>query len=371
MATWRILGDKVVPEQALLADGEAILSGIEPGAFRAGRKPGEGPSGPGGLIGMGPVQPAAPESLSSFTAVGFGRPLMIDIRHVYSGTVGVEGLFREKSADTAVVSGVKEWSEFKATARALNWIAEGTKKRMPLPRPSALSAGSALVCYQRAVVTSQLLVSFELAASGQKAGVGQFLSKAFERAAGIPLFMPYSGALLAASQLLPATFDLLSRITSRGSDWEAHEELNFGHPGTEDADAGFRLVASSRLPADRMRFKAGAGLIDASGNPYSGDEPYIIIGIDGAPQKSLESFTPTVASAEILRRFKLGENGDSPIDGLLDLMTIVSDVKFREEAMRAKEELDDLAPGEPAHAKAKARFDALVKNIVTKQLRPA
>jgi hypothetical protein len=368
MATWRILGDKVVPEQQLLANATEILGGIEAGAFRAGRAPGEGPAG---LVAMGSVQPSTPEQLSNFTAVGFGRPLMIDIRHVYSGNVGVEGLFGEKSADTAVVSGVKDWSEFKATARALNWIAEGTRKRMSLSRPSALAAGSALVCYQRAVVTSQLRVSFELAASGQNRGVGQFLAKAFERAAGIPLFMPYAGALLAASQLLPASFDLLQRVTSRGTDWGESEDLNFGHPGTEDADAGFRLIASPGFPADKLRFKAGTGLVDSSGNAFSGSEPYIIIGIDGAPQKNLESFTPAVASAEILRRFKLGENGDSPIDDLLDLMTLISDVKFREEAMRAKEELEDLEPGEPAHAKAKARFDALVKNIVTKQLRPA
>jgi hypothetical protein len=366
MATWRILGDKVVPEQQLLANASEILSGIEPGAFRAGRAPGEG-----GLVGMGPVEPATPESLANFTAVGFGRPLMIDIRHVYTGHVGVEGLFGEKSADTAVVSGVKDWSEFKATARALNWIAEGTRKRMSLSRPSALAAGSALVCYQRAVVTSQLRVSFELAASGQNAGVGQFLAKAFERAAGIPLFMPYAGALLAASQLLPASFDLLQRVTSRPTDWGESEDLNFGHPGTEDADAGFRLIASPGFPADKLRFKAGTGLVDSSGNAFAGPEPYIIIGIDGAPQKTLESFTPTVASAELLRRFKLGEQGDGPIDDLLDLMTIVSDVKFRDQAMRAKEELEDLDADDPARPKVQARYDALVKNIMTKQLRPA
>ena len=179
----------------------------------------------------------------------------------------------------------------------------------------------------------------------------------------------HAGALLAAGQILPAAGKLLSSITSGNSQWDATEELSFGVAGFANADAGFRVIASANSGLEGMRFRSGSGLIDTDNRPYAGDQPYIVIAIDGAAQPELEDFTAMVTSSEVMKRFRLGETGQQPmIDDLVDLMTIISDVKFREEALELKGKMSDMSA--PDKAKAKERFDALVKNIMKKELRP-
>jgi hypothetical protein len=41
----------------------------------------------------------------------------------------------------------------------------------------------------------------------------------------------------------------------------------------------------------------------AAGTLYDGDEPYVVISLDGAPRPNLEHFAPTVAAAGVLKQF--------------------------------------------------------------------
>ena len=182
--------------------------------------------------------------------------------------------------------------------------------------------------------------------------------------------LPYAGVLLAAGQIVPAVGKLLGAISGGTSSWSQSDDLNFGLAGFPDADAGFRVIANVDTPFAGFRFKQGTGLVDATGGPYAGDEPYVVIGVDGAANGELEVFTSTVVSAELMKRFHQSEQGvGGIIDDIIDLTTIISDVKFREEANKVKKQIEAADAAEKP--KLKERFDALVKNIVKPELRPS
>ncbi|AHE54513.1 hypothetical protein [Sphingomonas sanxanigenens] len=370
MAIYRVLGEQLVAETEFSAKGADLVRSLN--ASLAG-----GDAGPEIMLDDGSpfafaAKPAAAATAATtgFTPVRFGSPVAIDIRHVYTGKVGDDGGFLSGgTGDIAVVSGVKTWGAFQASARALNWIAPKKGKKSNLGKPGALRDGTPIIAYQKAIATRQLTVTVELSSAPRDKNILDHLASAFTAAAGIPLFMPYSGALLAAGQLLPAAGKLLESISGSHRQWDASEDLNFGLAGTEDADAGFRVIADANAGLEGLRFDAKKGLIDAAGQSYSGDQPYIVIAVDGAPQTELEAFTPAVTSAEVLKRFRMGQTGQSPIiDDLTDLMTIISDVKFRGQAMDLKEKIADLTGADKD--KAQAQYDALVKNIMKKELKP-
>ncbi|WP_421020782.1 hypothetical protein, partial [Klebsiella pneumoniae] len=69
------------------------------------------------------------------------------------------------------------------------------------------------------------------------------LGGAFTAAAGVPLFLPYAGALLAAGQLVPLAGSLIDAIGARSPGWHQSAELSFDLPGYAPVAADFRLVA--------------------------------------------------------------------------------------------------------------------------------
>jgi hypothetical protein len=370
MAVFRVLGEQLVSENEFIAKGADIVRGM--------RAAGEG-SDPGPTIRLADDQAfsfdvvpvAGGAAVTPFTPVSFGSPLTIDIRHVWSGGVGTKNGFLGggSAGDIAVVSGVKDWSAFKASARALNWVAPRTGKQAIVRLPGALQDGTRIIAYQKAIASKQLTITVELAAAPRENDIFDRLGSAFSAAAGVPLMLPYAGALLAAGQIVPAVGKLLGAITRGESSWSQSEDLNFGVAGTADADAGFRVIAAASANFAGLRFKAGTGLVDANGQAFAGTDPYVVIAVDGTPASDLEAFTPTVVSAELMRRFHQSESGAGGIiDDLLDLTTIISDVKFREEAMKVREQMA-ANPGDKA--KLQPRFDALVKNIVKAELKPA
>lgn len=367
MTVFRVLGDHLISENEFAAKAPAIVRHVE--NAKAGGQP-----GPEIMLESGDPfafkAPAVGGAESGFTPIKYGSPLLVDIRYAYSGNVGENSSILHGTGDIAVISGVKNWSAFKASARGLNWVAPKRGKRQLLAKPGALSDGCTLIAYQKAIATKQVQIGVELASASSGDPLTKVLGGAFTAAAGIPLFMPYAGALLAAGQIIPAVGKLLQAITEKRVQWQANEDLNFGIAGMNDADAGFRVIAHADPELERLRFDPAHGLVDADGHPYLGDQPYVVVAVDGASQTELENFTPMVASAEMLQRFKLSETGQSSgIDDLLDLMTIISDVKFRNEALGVKQKITaDLSADEKK--KLQDRYDALVKNIIKSELKP-
>jgi hypothetical protein len=151
-------------------------------------------------------------------------------------------------------------------------------------------------------------------------------------------------------------------------EWVQSEELNFGLAGTAPADAGFRVTARGTAGFENRRFEAGTGLIGPDDRAYTGDDPYVVIALDGPCAPDLADFTASIAGAGLMQRFQMSQSGQSgTTDGIPDLTTIISDVKFRDEAITLKQKMRDMSPAD--RAKAQPQLDALIKNIVKCELR--
>ena len=306
---------------------------------------------------------------TGFTPIGKGLPLSVMIRHVYTGR-HPETDFFGRTADIAVVSGVRDFDVFSATARALNFVQESVEPCSHLRTPGAFTDGTALVAYSPAVLADSITLTIELAAAKFPQGFISSLSGAFSALAGIPILMPYAGWLIGSGQIMKLAGDIGHALMD-GPVFSITEPLNFDLPGTVPACADFRVLANPRLRADLFKYKDGVGLVDLDGQRYAGEEPYVVVSLDGRKNDKLAKFAPTVASAAVLQRFFQVKDGQQAvIDTLVEGLRLASDMKYRRQA----EELS----AEIAATKGDAeKLDALVKelkavrdNILTPALKP-
>ncbi len=225
MAVYRIFGEHLISEGEFAVKGAEVTRLVAAGS-------GAQPSitlDNGGVLSFAAVDVGQGDAVA-FPAVAYGKPMTIDIRSVYTGNVGSKSLF-DGTGDIAVVSGVKDWSSVKASARGLNFVASKTGRHALLAGPDALSDGTRLVAYQKAVATAQVVASFEIVAAPPDPVLLTKLGGAFTAAAGVPLFLPYAGALLAAGQLVPLAGSLIDAIGARSPGWHQSAELSFDLPG--------------------------------------------------------------------------------------------------------------------------------------------
>ncbi|WP_147283710.1 hypothetical protein [Bosea caraganae] len=314
---------------------------------------------------------AETETKTPFNPIGFGLPLTVMIRHVYTGCFPESGFFSGGDGDVAVVSGVKDFDVFAASARALNLIAKNQKAGAHLHGPSAFSEGTTLVTYSPAVLAKSITLTVELAVATFPAAFVASVASAFSSLAGLPILMPYAGYLLGAGQLVKIGGDLGHSLLDKPV-FSVTEPLNFNLPGAEPARADFRVLSKGLLQADRYDYVDGKGLIDrASRRPYDGAEPYIVISLDGAADKRLEKFAPTVASAEILQRFfQMKDNQQAVIESFVEGMRLVSDLKYRDQAVGLQAEIAAAEEGSPERKELEKRLVAVAKNISNLTLKP-
>ncbi|SFG11684.1 hypothetical protein SAMN05518801_107213 [Novosphingobium sp. CF614] len=367
MASYRIFGESLVSEDEFARKGREILQLAS--APRESGLPSVTLDDKAVLspFSFAPDMAAAP---IEFPPVGFGKPMTIDIRSVYTGHVGSRP-FLSRTGDIAVVSGVKNWSEYNATARALNWVKKKTGKRALLAGPSAVQEGTRVVAYQKAIATSQLIATFEIVAAPPEDDVLDEIGAAFSAAAGVPLFLPYAGALIAAGQIVPLAGKLMDALTGGPSPWSQTEELTVDLPGYPPLAADFRVVAPATSNLHGLKYKPNVGLMKADGSLYDGDEPYVVIAIYGGERVELEGFTPAVMAADMARRFYPSKTGvGAAIGDVMEIAQVASDWKYRGEALKLKPKIDALGQDDPERAKLQTRYDALVANISNTDLTP-
>jgi hypothetical protein len=184
---------------------------------------------------------------TEFSRIGYGLPLTILIRDVYTGEHPHTGFFGGDS-DLAIVSGVKNYDVFNASTRALNFVCQGQKPRSLLRRPAAFGERSALVAYSPAIMTDSLTVSFELAVATFPQEFVNSISAAFNTMAGIPMLLPYAGYLLGAGQLLKLAGNAGHALFD-GIRFTVSDSINFDVPGSIPAIADFRILTGSNFDA--------------------------------------------------------------------------------------------------------------------------
>ena len=367
MAVYRIFGEHLVSETEFAQKGTEItrMAAAPPDAAH--------PSitlANDAVLSMQTIKPAAGPDLIQFPPVAFGQPMTVDIRSAYTGAVGSKSFF-DGTGDIAMVSGVKNWSSFNASARALNFVQKKLGRHGMLKGPNAIEDGTRIVAYEKAVATSQIITTYEIVAAPPDDGLLAKLGGAFSAAAGIPLFMPYAGALLAAGQLVPVVGKLIDALSGQTQRWSESADLTFDLPGFAPVSADFRLVAHAGSPLEQMRYKPNVGVVDANDALYAGDEPYVVIAVYGGARPELDNFAPGVVVADMARRFYPSSTGvGAAFDDVLAMARIASDWKFRQQADKLAEQIGALPKGDANIDKLTRQRTAVVANIQNTLLRP-
>ena len=359
MASYRILGDRLVSNgefMSRLADRAA--RGLEAADHL-------GTDRLSTVFAPKAGQEASPAA-TQFVPIGIGRPLTILIREVYTGRYPSQGWFGG-AKPMAIVTGLKDYSVFAATSRAINFLQQGIGQSTRFKAPSTFSDGTNLVAYSPAVVSNSFHFTVEMAFDNFDAGLLEKISNGLTASAGIPLLMPAAGYLLAASGLIKIGAEWADGLIDGNAAFSITDSLDFSVPGSVPPTADFRVLC--RFDAEGMRYDPAKGLLDSNGHTYDGDEPYVIVSLDGAERKSLKSFTPTVASAAVLKQFFNMRNGaELSVTSLLDGLKLVNDMKYRAEAEELKQRMG-VVTTDDERARLKERLQALNKNILNEALR--
>lgn len=315
---------------------------------------------------------SALEEVAPYVPIGLGKPLTIQIRHIYTGKYPKKSVFGGGGKDIAVVSGVRDYSVFAATARALNFIERNKKAGSHLKTPGAFVDGTPVVAYYPALTADSLTLSLELAVDDFSQEFVNSLGSAFETLGGVPLLLPHAGFLLGAGELLKLAGGLGNALFDGKPEFSITEPLNFDIPGSEIATADFRVLTHSDTLQHEYIYDDKRGLVHKQhGELYKGEEPYAVVSLDGRERRNLAEFAPTAASASILKRFfNLGQDVRTPIDTIVEGVKLASDMRFRNKALDVKKSLDKLSADSPDRAKLQTQYEALLKNIENDLFKP-
>lgn len=70
-------------------------------------------------------------------------------------------------------------------------------------------------------------------------------------------------------------------------------------------------------------------------SPYDGDDPVVVVTIDGSQVGGVSNFTPLLASSSVLARFfNQKENSEVAMDTILDAVKLANDLTFRKKGRR-------------------------------------
>ncbi len=348
MTSFRVLGDKVVTKSEYLDDLRT------------------NPDRPSAFEGQFLEETVPPPQVTQFRPIGMGLPLTILIREVYTGKHPKKGVLGGGGKAMLVTSALKGYASYAPASRAVNFAEPSISPRKTMMAPSAANAGTNVVAYSPAVLTEQMFFTVEMAFDRYPEGLLNTVSSAFTGAANIPLLLPAREFLLAAGGLIKITNEWAEALIDGRAAFSMTDTIDFDVPGVAPTKADFRVFGSD---AHRdLTYKPGVGLVSSTGTRYDGDEPYVVVSLDGAERKSLESFAPTLATAEQLKKFLNARDGtEASIEFLLEGIKLANDITYRKEAQELAEQLKTEPDGPAKEAKTK-RLEAVKKNILSKEL---
>jgi hypothetical protein len=309
-----------------------------------------------------------------FVPVGIGKPLTVEIRHVYTGRFPETRIFSKKN-DMMITSAMKSIATFNAQPRALNFLHEDVEARHNVRSPAATEQGTPLVYYTPALLERASVLTLEIGFDEFPEEVFGMVSDAFQEAAGVPVFLSHSVYLLAAGAITKIVGEIGHRLFDEGPIFRATVPLSFVRPGEIAPVADFKLVGEDDVSPSLLRdYKVNAdGVLQhvESGEPFSGDTPYIVISLDGRENKDYENFAPTAASATLLERFfGLSDGQEKPLGPLLDALKLYNDWKFRQKADELQKDLAELDPSSSEYAQRSQEYEAAKANILNDLLKP-
>ena len=354
MAVFQILGDTVLTKREYLER----ISEASPESTAGQESVGRNPLG-GDFATLSDVDemPGA----AQFEPIGPNKPLTILIRYVYTGRHPRTLLRGQRPT-------LKDYSMFAASSRAVNFLENSVGPNFNFRAPNAFQQGTNVVAYQPAVVVDSLTFTVEMAFDRFPDQLMNTIFSALTAAAGIPLLIPAAGYLLAASSLLKIGSEWADALTDGRAVFSATDSLDFNIPGALPPSADFRVMTHG-WDASGLKYQPGKGLVTRSGTPYDGDEPYVVVSLDGAERISLNGFAPTVATAGMLKQFfNLRDGAESSIEAILGALRLANDMSYREQAKALKSAIDKEPAGQ-RKSSLEERLTALQKNILNEDLK--
>lgn len=310
--------------------------------------------------------------------IGINRPLTVELAYVSTAGSGSWGRH-----DLLVASTVKNLPVFNAAPRAVNAVVpslqDGLARRFD-GLPANLNA-TPVIYHSPGQVDRGVVVTVEMVWNSFDNDLVQSIGGLLASSAGVPLFAPAAGYLMAGSVLLKAAGNLLERIVDGRAFFEDTLTLSLNRPGMPPTPASYHLmygnsVAIDKLVrADQVKFDPDRGLVNKSdGEPAAVADPYAVVLVYGNARPDYAKFAPTMASAAILEKFFHAGAADRPVTSeILDLLKSVNDVSYRNRAsglLAQARGLNKQAPDYPAQLAAiQAEFEAANKNVQADGLR--
>jgi hypothetical protein len=158
-----------------------------------------------------------------FEPVGIGKPLTIELRHIYTGRFPEANFWGARTADMLVTSAIKSIATFNAASRALNFLEKGVHPNANIRSVAATEQGTPVIYYSPALLERASVMTLGLGFNNFPQETFDMVSSAFEEAAGIPIFFSASAYLLAAgtvtkvlAHLADNLIDTSPEFSSRG-----------------------------------------------------------------------------------------------------------------------------------------------------------
>jgi hypothetical protein len=362
MPVYRAFGNVVVSDLQLRDDAEAVARAVREG--QAGRL--------GARDATGQVLGVLHESAVAFTPIGLYKPLTIQIRHVYTGAFPRKAFFSGRK-DMLLTSAMKSLAVFNAAPRAVNFLKKDATAGSNFNTPAANEQGTPLVFYSPAITAASTIVTFEMIFDEFPGQLVERLGTALGNLSAIPVFLPANGYLVAASTVIKLASGLGEAIFDGRPVFSVTETLDFDVPGSIVPSADFRVICNAGFDPTRFDFEPNRGLVDRqTGQPYAGDEPYVVISLDGAKRDEYEGFTATMAGAALLERFyNLKEGSEVGMDTLIESTKLFTDSKFRAQADAIGKTLASMPADSDEARRLRTRRDALLANILSPALKPS
>lgn len=306
--------------------------------------------------------------------IGLGRPLTVQIRHVYTGDQA-HGFWGDK--DLLVTSAMKSVAAYDGAPRAVNFLVHKAKQNRNFRAVDATEKGTPLVCYTPALAHSSSVLTVEVVFDGFPDEMFAAVGQAFSAAAGLPVFAPASGYLAAAGIVTKLLGGVGKALINGTPALKRTEEVTFVTPGSMAAEAGFRLLLADDAPAtllDHYTLSAEGALVKKSDGRtlYDGPETYAVISLDGRENDDFKGFTPAAASAALLDKFyNINDGSSRPIALLQQALSLYNDMVFRDKATAASRKLSRIADKQSQEYKdLQALVEAYIANISAAELKP-
>lgn len=315
------------------------------------------------------------------TPIGIGKPLSIEILSFYTGKFEKKRLSKKEDRQLLIVSAIKNIEDVHKPVKAINQIINNANPNTLL-KPTVDSEGSPLLFYTRSLDQFNLKINIKIAANKINNKLINHVSTLIEQSGTIPAFIGASPYLATANKAVKLGSKLVEFFHESNATFDEDLDLSINSDFMKDSSSGVQV----QIPAGKhdafTNYKLAYREHDFTtahyelvhkdtDKPYSGEIPYIIVGITGKERPNLDNFMPLIASQAILNDFFGGKNNpdESAINEITQAISLLNDMKYLKKAKDQAKKLSLLNPSDEDYQKGQDLLEAYVENITEDVIR--